>query len=841
MSSRDDLTPLQQELYDQFETENDDVVVRALSLEGSYSDGDFAAVFAVLSRLPELSRLNLTYTHIGDGGLRVLTHAAQRGAFPQLQSLELDSTQVGNDGLIALAHAAEKGAFPQLQSLELNCTQVDDDGLIVLAHAGEWGAFPLLQTLWLDSTQVGNDGLIALAHAAEKGAFPQLQELWFHDTPAIEGFPKSQYDPFKPRETLRLWLQWHEDKTSGTALNECRVLLVGEGEVGKTSLCNALLGISNEDIESTWGVEIHRGKIIPNVEDGITHTLHCWDFGGQHLMHATHRYYFEEFCLYLLVLDSTRPAEGYRLGHQEKQKDHKDAGNQLDYWLRLIKRYAGNSPVIVVRTKVGAGASRLKELKFPELRARYGVNLLFSEPLAVECPRGPASDLTQARKTVLAAIEKALSDHENLAETQELRSRIHGNVATYFRSVRDALCREAGEKGEEAGVLRKQGRISRATYDQFCDGSTADDRVPRDKREDLLLQYHKLGEMLNYGDTKQLRDWIFDIEWINNIVYAVLDLEKPGPHTPYSLLDAIQLKLSYREDLKKIHAEDWERVLEVMLKFETSLMVGDEKNKQYIIPSLNPPMDRALRESWQPAWDKEEPIECSFEANRTMQRLVARLQNVVKEIRCFRDGAILTSRSGTEAAFIVEDKKESFRIALRGGSIAGLEESIATQLDDLWAKVWLHEDEDKKLPLPERWRLPGRRESWEGMFEQAEGGSDSSVNWGDPEYVFPSKFKNVVDRFQSGKGVPYRVVELHIFTTAISKGSYRIADKPGRPKKDAPRNTRKVHIDDLWKIYRSYCREKDGAEKDDKLATRHARIPIAMPPKLRKSILDITD
>lgn len=144
MTSRDNLnTDLQKELYDRFLNDLDDEGNLTLSGEVKFSDGDFAAVFAVLQELPQLRQLNLTGTKVGVDGLKYL---AEQRAFPQLQRLGLGScTLVGDDGL---KYLAEYKAFLQLQRLWLNgCTKVGDDGIIYLA---EYKAFPQLQELGLN-------------------------------------------------------------------------------------------------------------------------------------------------------------------------------------------------------------------------------------------------------------------------------------------------------------------------------------------------------------------------------------------------------------------------------------------------------------------------------------------------------------------------------------------------------------------------------------------------------------------------------------------------------------------------------------------------------------------
>ncbi len=87
-------------------------------------------------------------------------------------------------------------------------------------------------------------------------------------------------------------------------LNEAKVILVGQGAVGKTSLVKRLMTDEFDPEEhktegidiKRWGVKVGRQEVQLNV----------WDFGGQEIMHATHQFFLTKRSLYLLVLDSRR-------------------------------------------------------------------------------------------------------------------------------------------------------------------------------------------------------------------------------------------------------------------------------------------------------------------------------------------------------------------------------------------------------------------------------------------------------------------------------------------------------------------------------------------------------
>ncbi|CCI18671.1 Leucine-rich-repeat protein (fragment) [Microcystis aeruginosa PCC 9807] len=118
-------------------------------------------------------------------------------------------------------------------------------------------------------------------------------------------------------------------------LNELKVLLVGEGDVGKTSLLKRLLhNTFNSGEPKTPGINLEKWQ-LPQKPDI---RLNLWDFGGQKVMQTTHQFFLTKRSLYLLVLDNRK---------NEQQ-------NRLEYWLKLIETYGGNSPVIIVGNCAGS-------------------------------------------------------------------------------------------------------------------------------------------------------------------------------------------------------------------------------------------------------------------------------------------------------------------------------------------------------------------------------------------------------------------------------------------------------------------------------------------------------
>ncbi|MFL6275983.1 MAG: GTP-binding protein, partial [Blastocatellia bacterium] len=127
---------------------------------------------------------------------------------------------------------------------------------------------------------------------------------------------------------------------SGERLNEAKILVVGDGKVGKSSLVERLLyGTFDPQKETTLGVDINdEMKVIQSEVKGKGKAikLNIWDFGGQEIQHSTHQFFLTTRSLYLLVVDARKG----------------DQISNIEYWLKLIESFGGNSPIIIVINQI---------------------------------------------------------------------------------------------------------------------------------------------------------------------------------------------------------------------------------------------------------------------------------------------------------------------------------------------------------------------------------------------------------------------------------------------------------------------------------------------------------
>ncbi|MDP1714124.1 MAG: ADP-ribosylation factor-like protein [Anaerolineales bacterium] len=137
-------------------------------------------------------------------------------------------------------------------------------------------------------------------------------------------------------------------------INEAKLILVGEGEVGKTCLMDALLGDTWQEHPSTHGIEI-KSFSITNPDTQTEITLNGWDFGGQRVYRPTHQLFFSAPAVYLVVW---KPREGPQQGFVKE-------------WIKLVKHREPDAKILVVATH-GGPQQRQPDIDRQELWDLFG-------------------------------------------------------------------------------------------------------------------------------------------------------------------------------------------------------------------------------------------------------------------------------------------------------------------------------------------------------------------------------------------------------------------------------------------------------------------------------------
>lgn len=142
-------------------------------------------------------------------------------------------------------------------------------------------------------------------------------------------------------------------QTGAVTRYEAKLLILGEGTSGKSSLLRALLALPFDDhLPSTHGINIQPYNLPYPPQPTTEMILNAWDFGGQQIYHTTHQFFMTKRSLYLLVWNA---------------RGDTDQG-RLDHWLRNIQVLAPDAPVLLVATHID---ERPADFNFARFKAAY--------------------------------------------------------------------------------------------------------------------------------------------------------------------------------------------------------------------------------------------------------------------------------------------------------------------------------------------------------------------------------------------------------------------------------------------------------------------------------------
>jgi small GTP-binding protein len=293
-------------------------------------------------------------------------------------------------------------------------------------------------------------------------------------------------------------------------LFEAKMLIVGQGSVGKTYLMKRLIYDDiNSDIISTEGIDIDKWLIKTKQTEKFL--VNFWDFGGQEIYHATHQFFLTKRSLYLFVWEARTDADLL----------------SFDYWLNTVKVLSASSPVIVIQNKIDERKKSINQdfwkKLFPNIVEYHDVS----------------------------AIEAIGVDGLKLAITREIEKLPHIGDLLPKRWI---IIRQQMEKLD----------VNFITYSQYKDICT-EFGMNEAQADRLSEYYHDLGVFLNFKQNPILRHTIFlKPEWATNAVYKVID--NPSVKDNYG-------KFHFRQ-LTDIWRDKREFPVDIQIMFRTSKRSG---------------------------------------------------------------------------------------------------------------------------------------------------------------------------------------------------------------------------------------------------------------------------
>jgi internalin A len=500
---------------------------------------------APLAGLRGLQRLNL-------GSCTGLTNLAPLAGLQGVQYLSIDHCP----GLTDLAPLA---GLHGLQDLNLGyCTSVTD-------------VAPLTEIKGLQKIGLYGCGLALPPQIVR--AFAHHSRLMNLDADEALGVPRevlSHYHGDNCLPRLRTYLS--ELELGGEPENEVKVILLGNGRVGKTQLCRRLRDHAfDESVESTHGVQIWREEWrVQTGDQKKVFRVNWWDFGGQDIYHGTHALFLRSRAVFLILW--TPKLEN----RNEYSEDGTILRNQpLAYWLAYVRSLAGEgSPVIVVQSQCDRFADRRSS---PPRPGGFG----FFE----SCSYSAKNDL--GRETLESHLRDAmryLVERNGAPEIGRGRSEVR-------RRLYDWRSKDQKRKPEK----RRHRTLSLVEFQAVCD-----DIGGIVSWEDALDYFHHTGVVFYRPDLFS-NCIVLDQDWALDAVYTVFHRGRTAPWLEEGRFTRKDLSLMVWKEGG--HSPDEQRLFLGLMEscgvcFPYGKTAGGEK--RYVAPDLLPKFE-AIRLH---AWDK---------------------------------------------------------------------------------------------------------------------------------------------------------------------------------------------------------------------------------------------
>ncbi len=503
---------------------------------------------SLLRELPFLSALSLDGCSLVD--------VSPLGALTSLTSLYLTSNQV--------VDVSPLGTLTQLKFLELS-----ENNIKILP---QWVTHIKGEIKWESSDLLDKHGLFLEGNPLE--------------TPPVEVVKEG-------KAAIQNYFQ--ELEKDSIRFLHAKVLLVGQGDVGKTTLMKKILDpdhtIEPGKENTTEGIDIQPWSLQCTLDDGSSEdiTVNFWDFGGQEIYHSTHQFFLTKRSLYLLVWDA------------RKEEDPR----AFDYWLEIVRLLGKESPVIMVMNKSDQRVANIDEKtieeKFPNIENFHKIS----------CVKG------DGLPPLIWQFRETLGRLPHLADT----------LPGAWLKIREALQQDTRD------------HITLEDYYRVCQTFGLGPQ-----RADFLSGYlHDLGVILHFKTDKELQNTvILNPQWATEAVYKLIDTPEIIRNKGCFIYDSLKTYWNPHTYPPSLHPQ----LVRLMERFE--LCFNLTHTDEYFVPELLP--------HEQPEFDTQKyrgtntlriEYRYGFMPGGIISRFIARLSYLVNQRRFWKNGVELCFENTT--------------------------------------------------------------------------------------------------------------------------------------------------------------------------------------------------
>ena len=404
-------------------------------------------------------------------------------------------------------------------------------------------------------------------------------------------------------------------------LYEAKLLIIGEGGAGKTTLAKKIGDVNYQlrEEDTTKGIEVIQCGFL--MENGREFRVNIWDFGGQEIYHATHQFFLTKRSLYLLVADT--------------RKEDTD----FYYWLNVVELLSDNSPLLIIKNEK---QNRHREINELQLRGQF-TNLKETLPTNLADNRGLEQVLEQIKHYV-----------KNLPH-------IGSPLPKTWVRVREALESDA------------RNYIGLDEYLNICQQNGF---TQRNDKLQLSVYLHDLGVCLHFQEDALLnKTLILKPKWGTDAVYKVLDNEKVIRN----------LGSFTRSDLAIIWCEDeyatmHDELLRLMINFKLCYEIPRSQGK-YIAPQLlsanQPPYN------WDETNNLILRYTYEFMPKGIISQFIVAIHELINEQKCVWKSGVVLSKDQTKAEVIEYYGKREIKIRVSGRHKRDLMTIVTYELDKI--------------------------------------------------------------------------------------------------------------------------------------------------------------
>ncbi|WLE98808.1 MAG: COR domain-containing protein [Candidatus Electrothrix communis] len=375
-------------------------------------------------------------------------------------------------------------------------------------------------------------------------------------------------------------------------LDEVRVLLLGEGGSGKTSLTRCLFEETfDKDEPPTNGISITE-QLVQGEKKQVK--INIWDFGGQEIMDTAHQLFLSTRSLYVLVLNGGRD-------------------ERLEYWLRHIESFGGGSPVLIALNK-------------QDVNPGFTVNQRF---------------LLKKYPQIFGFFQTSCASGHGIAEFKA--AFIQGLTSEHFTGTRWSknwfAVKKALEDLPEPCITYKQ-------FAQIC----IETGITEEVSQDLLLDFlNDLGSIVHSRKFKSKDGQVLDPKWVTASIYKIINAENVVVRNGILSLSSMKLILN-RQDCCHSTTQ-YHDLIELMRTDELCFPLDED---HVLIPQLldlvEPEFDFDYEESLRFVFDYDD-----FLPQSIMSRFIVKRHRDLKDGLCWRTGIVLENKAFQATAVVRAD------------------------------------------------------------------------------------------------------------------------------------------------------------------------------------------